>query len=400
MNPQMHIWGFTIRCAISNQESVLLEIHQQNSSYFYMPEQHSLKLLIDVLNHSPLATAIYDSSDLNIAFANEAMIAMWCSNPSIIGKPFSEAFPNFKEEGFSRILENVWQTGISYKAMDTPADILDGDFTHTRHFNFEYKALVDANNETFAILHTSIDVTAKNRALQMLKKQEQQLSINNDLEEITNSLAHDAKNPIAIARLAIDTLREDNKVDSDKRTQWYDIIDQAMVSLNTIIDKTVQLSEARAYSPEKTLIHVADKIKFWCEDAILLHDAPNTTIETGLLLPVLGDQGGIFQLFSNIISNAIKYSSSVREPSVQIYSEKTSKGVVYHIKDNGIGIPEQEIDEIYYNFQRGSNSSKHRGSGIGLFIAKRVIKRLDGQINISSKINVGTEVRLFFPNQS
>ena len=365
-----------------------------------MPKHDSLKLLIDVLNHSPLATAIYDSSDLNIAFANDAMLTMWCSNRSIIGKPLSEAFPNFKEEGFSRILENVWRTGISYKAMDTPAGIVDGDVTHTRYFDFEYKALVNTDNQTYAILNTSIDVTARNRALQLLKKQEQQLSDNHDLEEITNSLAHDAKNPIAIVRLAIDTLKQNHLIDVQKREQWYDIIDQAMISLNTIIDKTVQLSEARAYAPEKTLINVADNIKFWCEDAILLYNSPNTRVETGLILPVLGDQGGVFQIFSNIIGNAIKYSSSVQDPVVRIYSETTNKGVAYYITDNGIGIPEHEINEIYYNFQRGSNSSSYRGSGIGLFIVKRVIKRLDGQINISSKVNVGTEVRLFFPNQS
>src|SRR5690606_17790269 len=144
----------------------------------------SLKLLIDVLNHSPLSTAIYDSRDLNIPFANDAILTHRCSNRSIIDKHLSDASQNFKEERMSRILENVWRTGISYKAMDTPAGIVDGDVTHTRYFDFEYKALVNRDNQTYAILNTSIDVTARNRALQLLKKQEQQLSDNHDLEEI------------------------------------------------------------------------------------------------------------------------------------------------------------------------------------------------------------------------
>ena len=365
-----------------------------------MSEIQSLKMLIDVLQHSPLATAIYDSSDLNIAFANNAMLRMWCSDSSIIGTRFSDTFPNFKEEGFSSILENVWRTGISYKATNTPADILDGEVKHRRFFDFEYKALVNERDETYAILHTSVDVTSKNKTLQLLRKQEQHLSINSDLDEITHSLAHDAKNPIAIARLGIDSLRRNISEVENSKDKWYEIIDQAMVSLNNIIDKTVQLSEARVYSPNKTVVFIAEKMKFWCDEAILLYGASRTRIDLGVLLPVLGDPGSIFQIFSNVIGNAIKYSSTMQEPLIHIYSEETSKGVVYYIKDNGIGIPEKEITEIYNRLQRGSNSISHSGHGIGLFIVKRVIERLDGQINISSKINMGTEVRLFFPNNS
>lgn len=363
-----------------------------------MPTTEPIAHLFHILNASPLATAIYTDEHLKIAYVNEAMLQMWCSKESIIGKNFCDVFPNFKQEGFSTILKKVWQTGIPYKAVDTPADILDGETFHTRYFDFEYQPLLNDQRETYAILHTSIDVTARVQAQRLLEKHEQQLSINKDLEMITSILAHDAKNPLSIARLGISRLKTKNANDTKNSEKWYEIIDQAMEDLNTIIDRTVQLSEARSYIIKKDQIDIATKIQPWCEEAMLIHQTTSSNIKLGKLLPVYGDLRGLSQVFINIIGNAIKYSSSVANPTVEIYSEETNKGIVYYIKDNGVGIPQQDIQHIYQHLHRDSNSFSFQGKGIGLFIVKRVMERLEGMVNISSELNKGTEVRLFFPN--
>lgn len=63
--------------------------------------------LLSVLERSPLATAIYDSADLNIAFANQAMLDTWSATSSILGHTLCACFPSFEKEGFSSILKNV-----------------------------------------------------------------------------------------------------------------------------------------------------------------------------------------------------------------------------------------------------------------------------------------------------
>jgi len=356
--------------------------------------------LLRVLEESPLATAIYDNPGLRIAFANEAMLKMWCAAPSILGRQFGEVFPSFKKEGFASILENVWHSGITYRATDTPAIIVDGHEKNTRYFDFEYKALLDDSGQTYAILHSATDVTQRKLNEGQLQSQQEQLSFNSELETLTYTLSHDVKNPLCVAQMGLAYLQDHEDITLSDRTQWYHAISQALANVESIINQTVQLSEARSIANIPKINDLTQKIPAWCEEARLLHHSPNSTINLGELFPVYGDIGAIYQIFINIIGNAVKYSSSIVDAKIEIYSEKTDKGTVYFVRDNGIGIPEPELDKIFCISKRGSNALEYQGNGIGLCLAKRIIERYAGRINVSSKEGRGTLVRLFFPDKS
>lgn len=357
--------------------------------------QYDLDLL-QVLEHSPLACAIYDNPDLRIAFVNEAMLAMWCAPKNILGERFGDVFPSFRLKGFESILEKVWQTGITYRATDTPAVIVDGTEKHTRYFDFEYKALLDESGDTYAILHTSTDVTSRVETNSRLRMQQEQLSFNNDLETLTHSLSHDIKNPLAIAKMGIDYLKKQKDDPSFNSLQWHEMIAQALINVENIINQTAQLSAARSFANVQNTHCLTAKIPAWCEDIKLLHPTFTGDIRLGQLLPTYGDIGAIYQIFINIIGNAVKYTSQVHHPEIAIYSEQIDKGVVYFIKDNGIGIPASELSKIFCVFTRASNTTNHNGTGIGLCLAKRIIERYGGSINVSSTEGKGTLVRLFF----
>lgn len=355
--------------------------------------------LLQVLAHSPLATAIYDNPNIRIAFANHAMLEMWCVGPEIIGQDFRVVFPSFTREGFASILEKVWNSGITYRATETPAIIVDGAEQHIRYFDFEYKALIDESGNTYAILHTATEVTSRIAATSQLRIQEEQLSFNNDLETLTHTLSHDIKNPLSVAKLGLNYLINQHNLDSKTITKWYKMISEALTSVENIVNQTVQLSDARSIANHHRVYDMITEIPIWCQQIQLLYSAFNGRIQLGQLLPIYGDIGAIYQIFMNIIGNAVKYSSSAEEPKIEIHSEKTDKGTVYFIQDNGIGIPESELEKVFCVFKRASNASDHHGTGIGLCLAKRIIERYAGSINISSEQGRGTLVRLFFADQ-
>lgn len=363
-----------------------------------MPTTENIKFLIDILYHSPLATAIYVGPDIRFAFVNHEMRKVFGTHENYIGKPFGESFPILKEQGFSKILENVWRTGITYKATNFPARILNTDLNHTRFFDFEYKALLNENNETYAILHTGIEVTERNIALQTIKTHEQNLSLNNELELITHTLAHDAKNPLSIAKIGIETIKANAQMNQIERNNWLTIIDEAILSLNQIIDKTTQISEAKTFKISKETIYMDEKIHFWIKESKLINKVDNVNVIFGELLPLYSERSGVYQIFANIIGNAIKYSSVNINPTLTIFSEKQNDEIVYTIEDNGIGIPKDEIDKIFSNLQRGSNTLDHQGNGIDLYIVKSIINRLDGRIEIASNLGEGTRVKIYFPD--
>lgn len=363
-----------------------------------MPIQKNPQKLLEILHHLPLATAIYDSADLRIAFANQTMLNIWLRDDSIIGRYFSDVFPAFKEGGFSSILEKVWEKGENYIASDTPAIIDSGSERSTRYFDFEFRALLDADNKTYAILHTATDVTQNHVDRQVIFDQRKQISFNSELETLTYTLSHDAKKPLSVAKLGLGYLNAGCADNTGKEARWHEVVHDALNDLDLILTKTAQLSEARAYDVKPMLIALNDRIPKWIDQAKLIQARADILVETHSLVPVYGDPAALYHIFSNIIENAIKYSIPDGTPWLRIVGETLPHSVRYVIEDQGRGIPEAELSSIFSATSRGSNTQGIKGQGIGLYIVKQLMRRLGGEIAISSKVGEGTQVRLLFPS--
>ena len=103
-------------------------------------------------------------------------------------------------------------------------------------------------------------------------------------------------------------------------------------------------------------------------------------------------------IFSNIISNAIKYQNFEAERSyLKINIEVESDQVHIQFKDNGQGIGEKHISKIFDMFYRATTRSE--GSGLGLYIVKQTVERLSGKIELTSKLNKGTEIKITLPTR-
>lgn len=111
-------------------------------------------------------------------------------------------------------------------------------------------------------------------------------------------------------------------------------------------------------------------------------------------LKVFGNEQLLHLAMANLINNACKYSNFKQ---VKVSVGATDHHVYIVIKDSGIGIPESEIDKIYDPFFRASNTKDFEGYGIGLPLAKNIIKMHNGELSVSSVINSGTTVQVRFP---
>lgn len=108
---------------------------------------------------------------------------------------------------------------------------------------------------------------------------------------------------------------------------------------------------------------------------------------------VFADPKWTEEVFTNIIENAIKYSPNNTE--ITIKSILYESFVCVRIIDNGIGIPEQEQGKVFQRFYRGTNVTDKQGFGIGLYLAREVLRKQQGYIKIKSKLNKGTTVEVF-----
>lgn len=99
------------------------------------------------------------------------------------------------------------------------------------------------------------------------------------------------------------------------------------------------------------------------------------------------------EVFGNIIENAIKYSPAGSDITVKTLPYESF--VCVRIEDHGIGIPEQEQGKVFQRFYRGTNVTDKQGFGIGLYLAREVLRKQQGYIRIKSELKKGTVVEVF-----
>ena len=110
-----------------------------------------------------------------------------------------------------------------------------------------------------------------------------------------------------------------------------------------------------------------------------------------------GDERRLSIIFNNLISNAIKYQNpDISDGFVNIEAEVTSTELIVEIEDNGLGIDKPYLDRIFDMFYRANPDAK--GSGLGLYIVRETIDKLEGHISVTSKLGEGTKFVVHVPN--
>ncbi len=145
-----------------------------------------------LVEEAPVATCLFFGRELVIEVANEAMIQVWGKGPGVIGMPLAQALPELKGQHFLPLLDELFTTGNSYSKKGGPADLVVGGKLETFYFDYDFKPLLNAAGEVYAILETAVDVTQQVLAQQKIEASQQSL------------LALFEESPVGIATLSAD----------------------------------------------------------------------------------------------------------------------------------------------------------------------------------------------------
>lgn len=242
-----------------------------------------------------------------------------------------------------------------------------------------------------------------NDAIMLHSKEHKKLTkalveLNNELEMFTFTLSHDLKNPLSILKMGLNYLEQDyENILPEKRIEWYRNLQQSICYIEDIIENIITLSVSKSKKLIKDPIPLAFLIRKIVKETLLLQNAGNCKIEFGNLLPIWGEKSTVYQIFMNVINNAVKYTKRCPEPIIRIESNIIDNMVCYYITDNGIGVPEEELPHIFEVFSRAKNAKEYTGTGVGLTLVKRIIDRMEGSITLTSSKSKGTTVTIKFP---
>jgi signal transduction histidine kinase len=129
--------------------------------------------------------------------------------------------------------------------------------------------------------------------------------------------------------------------------------------------------------------------------------APHADIDEDFLkatMPIVGDRKLLFQSFSNLLSNAIKYSRD--EINIKVTARSEARRIIIAIKDNGLGIPPQDVANLFERYYRGKNVSGIVGTGVGLYLVKTVVDLHGGEIAVQSKEGDGACFTISLPDHA
>lgn len=214
--------------------------------------------------------------------------------------------------------------------------------------------------------------------------------VNKELEAFSYSVSHDLRAPLRAIQGYMNILSEDyaNHLDDEAR-RTMNIISNNAKKMGRLIDGLLAFS--RLGRKELTKMNISMKemvVSVWKE---LKKMEDNRHIEFILkeLPETHADVVTIKQVWTNLVSNAIKYTRQKEKAVIEIGSEKKENGIIYYVRDNGAGFDMLYYDKLFDVFQRLHSESEFEGTGIGLAMVQRIIAKHGGRIWADAKPNEG-----------
>ena len=382
--------------------------------------------LKNIILKAPVAMCIFRGSKHVVEIANERMIKFWGKNAEdVINKPIFEGLPEAKNQGFEQLLDQVFLTGETFTANSIPVSLPREETTETVYVNFVYEAFRDSNGHITGILAVANEVTdqvlARQKIQDIVAQRTKELAeanlalqeTNQELEQFAYIASHDMQEPLR--KVATYTNMLESRLGRlDERSQNY---------LNKIYASTTRMSQliydvlnfSKLSRQEKAIKQVdlnivIDNIK---GDFELLIEQKRAAIRFTHLPIVDAVPLQMQQLFSNLISNALKFSKFDEDPVILISTRYLSNEekkehpelpednyIIISIEDNGIGFKQEHAHQIFNIFQRLHVKTEYSGTGIGLALCKKIVQNHHGKIWAESNGESGAVFNIIMPKSS
>ncbi|WP_159786015.1 PAS domain S-box protein [Sodalinema gerasimenkoae] len=243
------------------------------------------------------------------------------------------------------------------------------------------------------------DITERKRAeAEVIKALQKERELIDLKSRFISMASHEFRTPLAVIKSCGQLLQRYEWTREEQLEQLHDI-QSAVGHMTELLDDVLTLAKSESgtltFNPtpldicefcHKLLRQLQNSI---ARDRQLSWEIPNE--------PVLlnGDEKLLRQIFTNLVSNALKYSSL--EQPVYVHLVKYEQELVYCVKDEGIGIPPEDLPRLFESFHRAKNVGTIPGTGLGLAIVQRSVELHGGTLEVTSQVGVGTQICVHLP---
>ncbi|NIP27371.1 MAG: PAS domain S-box protein [Phycisphaerae bacterium] len=334
------------------------------------------------------------------------------STKELLKKPFFEFIHPDDVEKTKAVIAEKLSRGVQVIGFENRYRCKDGSY---KWLSWTSRPIVE-EGVMYAIAY---DITARKEAEQATYKLNKELEAKNkELESILYAASHDLKSPLVniqgfgyelsknydLIRSALSSRTKVNNIDkavnialNEDIPNALDFISASSVKMDSLLSGLLDycrlgtaVMNIRNIDMNTMMTDVSGNMEYQIKEA-------NAEVDIEPLLPCLGDPAQISRVFTNLLTNALKFLDDSRPGKIRIYGKSQNSHSIYCVEDNGIGIaPEhhEEIFEIFYQLE----PEKRTGDGLGLTIVKRIIDRHNGRIWIESEKGKGSKIFVSLPN--
>jgi PAS domain S-box-containing protein len=367
------------------------------------------RFLDSLIESLPVMVAVKDAKDLRFVRHNrmfEEMLGL--TSEQIDGKTVEDFLQPEEAELTNRTDRAALETGklleIPERTVATPAG--------AKTLTTQKVPIFDSQGAAQYLLAISTDISERKLSELAIRELNAELqgkakaleSSNKELESFSYSVSHDLRAPLR----AIDGFAEiieqdyDDRLDDEGR-RYLSVIRQNSKRMGELIDDLLAFSRLGRQTVAKTDINMDVLVREVVDEVVNLNamsaaeGAPKPQVEIGPLPAVQGDRQLLRQVWINLISNAVKYSSKQAAPRIEVSGGQVGSENQYSVRDNGVGFSMEYVNKLFGVFQRLHRADEFTGTGVGLAIVHRIIARHGGRVWAEGKINEGAVFSIALP---
>jgi PAS domain S-box-containing protein len=388
--------------------------------------EQSEKNFRNMILQAPVAMCILTGPEHIVEIANQLMIELWGKQASVVlNKPVFDALPDARAQGLEQLLEHVFKSGETFIANERPVELLRRGRMEVVYLNFVYEPYKDGDGTILGVLAVATEVTDQVLARQKIEeivseRTEELANVNDNLRKSNAELAqfayiasHDLQEPLR--KISTYSQMLENKLDDclDVVTRNYlNKINNSSARMNTLIRDVLTYSELVKQDQLFSSVDLNTVVNNILTDYELLIEQKSASVNFEKLPVIEAIPLQMYQLFGNLLGNALKFSKKDITPSINIsFTTATEEELkltslatdlqYYNIQfsDNGIGFKSEHAEQIFNIFQRLHRKSEYEGTGIGLAMCRKIAQNHNGEINAIGSSEGRAVFNVFLPKK-
>lgn len=381
------------------------------------------KELRELIEASPIGICILSGNPVRAEEVNERFLKIWDKTREQFNQaPYWEVLQEIAFR-FEPIMARVFATGERLTTEEQEIVLMRGGALERIFVTFEYIPVLDAAYEVIKVILIAIEVTQQvatrkqieeavvNRTKELAESNLSLRRSNEELEQFAYIASHDLQEPIRKISTFTQMLEHSLQNPSEKSKDYIAKIYNSTDRMTKLVRDVLAFSRVKGEKHNFEQVDLKKIMESVQADFEVQIESTHATLEISGLPTIEAIPTQMTQLFSNLLSNSLKYKKEHVKPIIKISTsiataEKVAKRMVldgrkkyYHIQfsDNGIGFHEEYVDRIFKIFQRLHGKNEFEGTGIGLAICLKIVQNHQGHISATGRAGGGAVFNILLP---